>query len=136
MNEVQRPLPQPTQVTEGYWAAANEQRLVVQCCGDCGGHQFYPRPFCLQCGSEQVRWKDASGCGTIYTFTVNYRAPNAFMKARLPYVVAMVDLDEGVRMMANILNADPAEVAIGKRVKVVFEPVSDEIKLPQFELQR
>lgn len=136
MNEAQRPLPQPTQITEGYWAAANAERLVVQHCGDCSSHQFYPRPFCVQCGSEHVGWKDMSGYGTIYTFTVNHRAPNAFMKARLPYVVAMVELDEGVRMMANILNADPAEIAIGKRVRVVFEQASEEIKLPQFEVQR
>ncbi|EHP42068.1 hypothetical protein OR16_16637 [Cupriavidus basilensis OR16] len=77
-----------------------------------------------------------SGNGFIYTFTINHRAPNAFMKARLPYAVAIVELDEGVRLMANILNADPAEIGIGKRVKVVFEKVSEDMKLPQFELLR
>jgi uncharacterized OB-fold protein len=79
-------------------------------------------------------WTQVSGLGTIYTFTVNYRAPAPFFKTRLPYVVAIVGLDEGPRLMANILGAAPQDVAIGKRVKVVFEKGSDEITLPQFEL--
>ncbi|SAL14742.1 hypothetical protein AWB68_00282 [Caballeronia choica] len=134
MTEVQRPLPQPTQLTEPYWNAANEERLVVQCCRACGQRQFFPRPFCLACESDQIDWHEVSGRGTVYTFTINHRAPNAAMKERLPYAVALVDLDEGVRMMANIVNSDFAAIAIGKRVKVVFEKVSDQIKLPQFEL--
>jgi len=134
MSESLRPLPQPTSLTEPYWRAAHEGRLVVQGCTACGHRQFYPRPFCLHCESEDVAWQEVSGNGTLYTFTVNYRAPNAFMKTRLPYVVAMVELDEGVRMMANILGADPADLAIGKRVRVAFEKVTDEITLPQFEL--
>jgi uncharacterized OB-fold protein len=134
MSELQRPLPQPTQLTEPYWMAACEGRLVVQCCEACGYRQFFPRPFCLTCESGQIDWQTVSGYGTVYTFTINYRAPNPFMKERLPYAVAVVDLDEGVRMMANIVNSDLAAIVIGKRVKVVFETVSDEIKLPQFEL--
>jgi len=134
MSEVQRPLPRPTEATEGYWRAAAESRLVVQGCRACGHRQFYPRNLCLQCQSGQIDWTEVSGLGKVYTFTVNHRAPNAYFKARLPYVVAVVELDEGSRVMANILNAAPEAVGIGKRVRVVFEKVSDEITLPQFEL--
>ncbi len=136
MVDAHRPLPQPTELTQPYWSAANENRLVMQCCDACGRWQCYPRPFCVHCESDRIRWKDVSGRGTIYTFTINYRAPNPFMKARLPYVVAVVELDEGVRMMANIVNADLADVAIGKRVRVAFERVTEDIALPQFELER
>ncbi|SPA34267.1 conserved hypothetical protein [Cupriavidus taiwanensis] len=134
MSEAQRPLPRPTEITAGYWQAAAQGRLVVQGCRACGHRQFYPRTLCVACGSDQVEWAEVSAFGSIYTFTVNHRAPNAFMKARLPYVVAIVELDEGVRMMANIINAPPEAVAIGKRVRVVFEKASEDVSLPQFEL--
>jgi uncharacterized OB-fold protein len=134
MSEVNRPVPQPTQLTEPYWNAANDERLVVQCCRACAHRQFFPRPFCLKCESDQIDWQEVSGRGTVYTFTINYRAPNAAMKERLPYAVALIDLEEGVRMMANIVNSDFADIAIGSAVKVVFEKISDHITLPQFEL--
>lgn len=134
MSDIQRTLPQPTQITEGYWQAANEGRLAVQCCQDCGKHQFPPRPFCLSCESDKVDWRDVSGEGVIYTYTINYRSSDAYLKKRLPYAVVVVNLDEGVRMMANLFNADPSEIAIGKRVRVVFERASETIQLPQFEL--
>jgi len=134
MSEAQRPLPRATEATEGYWRAAAEGRLVVQTCRACGHRQFYPRTLCLRCESDQVDWADVSGFGAVYTFTINHRAPNAFMKARLPYAVAIIELDEGVRLMANILNTAPERIAIGKRVRVVFEKASDEVTLPQFEL--
>lgn len=133
MSEVQRPLPQPTEITEAYWKAVNEERLLVQCCQACGHRQFFPRPFCLACESDQVDWKEVSGNGSIYTYTINHRAPSAF-KTRVPYAVAIVELDEGVRMMANILHADLGAIGIGKRVKVTFEAVAQDMKLPQFEL--
>ncbi|MGH8786417.1 MAG: Zn-ribbon domain-containing OB-fold protein [Cupriavidus necator] len=134
MSEAQRPLPRPTEITEGYWHAAAQGRLVVQGCRACGHRQFYPRTLCLACESDQVDWTEVCGLGSIYTFTINHRAPNTFMKARVPYAVAIVELDEGVRMMANILNASPEAIAIGKRVRVVFEKASDDVSLPQFEM--
>ena len=106
----------------------------MQHCGACGQWQFYPRPFCIHCEAEALHWRAVSGLGRIYTYTVNHRAPNAFMKARLPYVVAIVELDEGPRLMANIQGEGALDAAIGKRVKVLFEPVSDELALPQFAL--
>ena len=131
---VQRPLPVPTDLTRPYWEAAKHGELRIQHCKACDHWQFYPRPFCLNCESDDLQWQQTSGLGSIYTFTVNHRALNPFMKTRLPYVVAIVQLDEGPRLMANVLDAKPGEVAIGTRVQVRFEPVSEDITLPQFAL--
>jgi uncharacterized OB-fold protein len=106
----------------------------MQHCGACGRWQFYPRPFCIHCEAGALQWRAVSGLGRIYTYTVNHRAPNAFMKARLPYVVAIVELDEGPRLMANVLGNAVDQAGIGKRVKVTFEAVSEEVALPQFVL--
>lgn len=129
-----RPLPQPTTETAAYWAAAKDQRLVIQRCTDCGACQFYPRAFCVSCLSDKTQWIDAGGQGHIYTFTISRIAPSPAFESRLPYVVALIDLDEGVRMLANILDADLARVAIGARVSVCFESVSESCTLPQFTL--
>lgn len=134
MNTPQRVLPVPTDITRAYWEGAAAGKLLIQHCQDCGHHQFFPRPFCLACMSGELAWKATSGKGTIYTFTVNHRPAHASLAERVPYVVAMIDLDEGVRMMANLLDAPPAKLAIGKRVRVVFETLSDTITLPQFVL--
>ncbi|RKJ99261.1 Zn-ribbon domain-containing OB-fold protein [Alicycliphilus denitrificans] len=129
-----RPLPQPTDLTRPYWQAAARGELHMQHCGACGRWQFYPRPFCIHCEADALQWRAVSGLGRIYTYTVNHRAPNAFMKARLPYVVAIVELDEGPRLMANVLGNAVDQAGIGKRVKVTFEAVSEEVALPQFVL--
>ena len=113
---VQRPFPLPTDLTRPYWEAAKQGELRIQHCKACDHWQFYPRPFCLNCESEDVQWQATSGLGSIYTFTVNHRAPNPFMKARLPYVVAIVQLDEGPRLMAHAVPG----MRIGERVRAGF----------------
>lgn len=130
----QRPLPVPIDETRHYWESARAGRLVVQKCNGCGALQFYPRAYCMSCMEESVGWIEASGKGTIYTYTINHRAANDAMKDRTPYAVAAVDLDEGVRMIANIVDCDLGDVRCGARVRVVFEKLSDEITLPQFTL--
>ena len=129
-----RPLPQPTDITRPYWGAAADHRLVIQKCKACGSRQFYPRLLCTTCMSDDIDWVESSGKGKVYTYTVNHRAPNAFMKARLPYVVAAIDLDDGVRMMANIIDSPIEPAKIGARVKVVFEDTGEGVTLPQFTL--
>ncbi|MEO8281569.1 MAG: OB-fold domain-containing protein, partial [Ideonella sp.] len=85
------------------------------------------------CMAEGLEWETSSGIGSIYTFTVNHRAANAHMADKVPYVVAVVQLDEGFRLMANIVDADPQSVRIGDRVKVRFLALDETISLPQFE---
>ena len=129
-----RPLPQPTTETAGYWAAAQARRLVIQRCTRCSHVQFYPRAFCLSCLCDGLEWIDAAGQGRIYSYTVCRIAPSPAFESQLPYVVALIDLDEGVRLLANILDTDLASIAIGARVGVCFEPVSESCTLPQFTL--
>ncbi len=130
-----RPLPQPTPETQSYWDAAREGRLLIQRCKGCGKHQFYPRAFCVRCLSEDVDFVQARGEGTIYTYTINHRAANEAMQTSLPYAVAVVELAEGVRLMANIVESDLAAIRIGAAVEVNFERVGESISLPQFRLK-
>ena len=124
-------LPRPDADSRPFWKAAAEGRLLVQYCSSCGTPRFYPRLLCPSCHSDEHRWEQAAGTGTVYTFSVVRRAPSPAFAADVPYVVALIDLDEGVRMMANVV-ADPAEVAIGDRVRVRFRPGTDDVAVPEF----
>ena len=132
MAEYNRPLPIPDGDTKPYWDAAKEHRLVVQRCQDCAAAIFYPRAVCPHCMSDRIDWIDATGRGTIYSYTVVHRAPPGFADSA-PYVVALIDLEEGVRMMTNVVDA-PAAVRVGAAVEVTFDDVTDEITLPKFRL--
>lgn len=127
-----RPAPNPTRTTAPYWELARRSKLVIQQCGYCHRYQFYPRPFCISCLSDKVEWVESNGTGAIYTFTVVHRAPNEYFSGKTPYVVAAVDLDEGVRLVTNIVNFSAQNVRCGARVRVVFEEITGEISLPQF----
>jgi len=133
MTDANRPLPTATEASRPYWDATAQGRLLVQRCADCHKTQSIPRLFCRHCMSENLQWDDSKGLGTIYTFTINYRAANEHMADKLPYVVAVVELDEGTRMMANIVNIDPQVLRIGDRVRVRFLPLTQALSLPQFE---
>ena len=121
-----RPAPEITAHAAPFWKAAREGRLVIQQCPVCGHRQHYPRPWCTNCLHEDVEFVDASGEGTIYTFTVIRRSPNPAFEARVPYVLAFVDLDEGVRLVTNVVDCDPESVRIGQRVRARFESIDDE----------
>lgn len=127
------PLPEPRADADAaaYWTAAAEGRLVFRRCADCGRAHFPPRRLCPSCWSERLEWAEACGRGTVYTCTVMRRAPAPAFAARVPYVVALVDLDEGPRVMANVVGEGALAVAIGDRVEVCFEP-RGEARVPQF----
>ncbi|MEE3853015.1 Zn-ribbon domain-containing OB-fold protein [Gordonia sp. LSe1-13] len=129
-----RVLPRPDADSRPYWAAAAEGQLVLQFCVDCDRPRFYPRHLCPHCHSDEHRWEQASGRGTVYSYSVVHRAPSAAFAGSAPYIVALIDLDEGVRMMSNIL-ADPSGVAIGARVAVSFRHESAEVGIPEFVLE-
>ena len=119
--------------SEPFWDAARDDRLVLQKCGACGTLRFFPRYLCTECGSDRVTWVEASGRGTVHSFTVVHRAAFPAFQERTPYVVALIDLEDGPRMMTNILGDDALEVAIGDAVEVCFEPRGDAgAKVPQF----
>jgi uncharacterized OB-fold protein len=133
MVDYQKPLPVPDGDTRPYWDAAKRHELTIQRCTECGRHIFYPRSICPYCISSAIEWVHTSGRGTIYSYTVVHRAPAQFV-GDVPYVVALIDLEEGVRMMSNIPGALPPDVHIGANVEVMFDDVTAEITLPKFRL--
>jgi uncharacterized protein len=133
MAEYSGPIPVPTPETRPFWAAARRHELSLQRCRACGAHVFYPRAACPHCLGADLEWKRVSGRGRLHTFTVVHRGQKGFPLGP-PYVIAIVELDEGPRMMTNLIGieADPAKLTIGMPVEVVFEDVSAEIALPRF----
>lgn len=109
-----------------YFEAAAENKLLIKQCGDCGEYHFYPRALCPFCFSDRTEWVEASGQGTIYTYSVTRRA------GPVAYAIAFVTLDEGVVMMTNIVDCDLDAVLIGQRVKAVFKPTENGQAVPCF----
>ena len=128
----ERPLPAIDDESRPYWEAAREHRLVVQRCGACGKHVFYARALCPHCHAEGLEWVEASGRGTVHSFTVARRPAGPWFADRVPYVVALVDLDEGVRMLGS-LRVEPDAARVGQRVRVGFEAASDDVTLPVWD---
>ena len=129
--EWQRPLPVLDEVNGPYWAAAAEGRLLIQECAECGHRQFYPRALCTQCGGEPG-WLECSGRGTVHTFTVVRQMGMRPFRDQLPYVVAMIELEEGPRMMGNVTGCDPGSVRIGLPVEAYFVRAEDEVGVPMW----
>lgn len=127
-----KPLPIVDPESAPYWTGLKERRLILKRCRDCGRHHFYPRALCPHCHSDALEWADARGTGSVYSYTVARRPAGPAFKADAPYVVAVVELDEGARMMTNIVTDDVESVRIGQRVAVHFEAVTEEVTLPKF----
>jgi len=124
------PLPQPTPFTATFWDACQREVLEVSICSDCD-HKFLPGgPVCPRCWSKTPGSQPAAGFGEVFSFVVYHRTYHPAIPA--PYTVAIITLDEGVRLVSNIVNCDADDIRIGMRVKVVFEEESG-FKLPRFE---
>lgn len=132
-----RPLPKPTPDSEEFWAGARRGELRIQRCLSCGKAYFYPRPFCPHCSSKDVEWFTASGRGRLYSYVIVHRAAPGF-KDYTPYAIAVVELDEGPRMMTNITGVEitPENLPVDLPVEVSWERQSDEITLPLFRPMR
>ncbi|MGH9028335.1 MAG: Zn-ribbon domain-containing OB-fold protein [Acidimicrobiales bacterium] len=126
-----RPAPVPDPDSAEYWSAAHDGRLVLQRCEACGAYQLYPRDHCISCGGA-VSWVEASGRGSVYSFTIIRQNYSRAFRDMIPYVVALVDLEEGPRLMTNIVECDPADVTIGMPVHATFEQVSEETGIALF----
>ncbi|MEM5274444.1 Zn-ribbon domain-containing OB-fold protein [Cupriavidus taiwanensis] len=132
---MQAALPKPVANADSqvYWDAARARRLVIRRCKACGEFHFMPRYLCPSCWSDELEWIDAAGTGRVHSFSVIRRASDPAFAARVPYVIALIELDEGPRMMANILGDDALAVGVGDAVKVTFEDRGDGALIPQFE---
>ena len=132
MSEYKKPLPVLQPWSEPFWEGTRAHKLLIQECQACGVKIFYPRKACPECWSSELGWSAASGRGKVFSHTVTLGGVEAKFADDLPYVLAMVDLEEGIRMMGNVVECDPEEVSIGMEVEVVFQQVTDEITLPQW----
>jgi uncharacterized OB-fold protein len=129
-----KPIPYPNAETEVFWEKANQDELWIQRCRSCGKPYFYPRFFCPNCFSKDVEWFQASGKGKLHTYMINHRPPPSF-EAEAPYAIAVVELDEGVRMMTNIhgIENTPENLVLDMPLEVVFEEVAPGRKVPYWQ---
>ncbi len=123
--------PPISEVAEPFWDATRERRLLLQWCTACERPVWYPREVCPGCLGSTLEWRESEGLGAVYACTVEHKAQTRALEA--PYVVALVELHEGVRLLSNIVGCPPDQVAVGDRVRVIWEPLSDGRRLPLFE---
>lgn len=125
-----RPLPRPTELSAPFWDGCRDGKLRVQQCRRCQTLTFVPRPVCPGCQGTDLGWLDSAGTGSVYSHTTVHRAPSPAFAA--PYVVAIIEMDEGWHLLSNIVGPDAGDVSIGDRVQVDFVAESDDVTLPVF----
>jgi len=126
------PLPVPTGFSAPFWDAARQRKLVIQYCPESGKYQHYPRPVSIYTGKRNLEWREVTGKGFVYALTVTRRGPPAF-RGQEPYLVATVELDEGVRLLTHVVNCKIEDARIGMRVRVCWRVLNDEFAFPVFE---
>lgn len=129
--EYKKPLPYIHKETKTYWDGARSHEFLLRKCRACGKFHFYPRDFCPSCFSFDVEWVKASGRGCVYSVTICHRPAHHFEKD-VPYNLVIVELEEGPRMMTNIVDCANEDIAIGMPVEVFFDDVTPEVTLPKF----
>ncbi len=127
-----KPLPRVDEESKGFWEACRRHELYIQRCRACGRRRHYPRALCPFCLSSDTEWMRCTGRGTVYTFTVTHQNQAPGFRESVPYVMAYVELEEGVRLLTNIVDCPVETVRIGMPVEVVFEDVGDDLALPRF----
>jgi len=125
-----KPVPEPTHESKPYWDGLRGGRLLLQKCGQCGKIRHYPRPVCDACYSFEVDWIEASGRGTVHSWTITHHAFNPGFKLELPYILVTIDLDEGVRMQVPLRGAKEADVRLGLPVRIIFEQAKPDLVTP------
>lgn len=134
MNDYMKPLPLITSVSKVFYDACKTGRLLYQQCQVCNELVFFPKTLCPGCLGSDLTWKESAGTGSIFSFTITQaHAPSEFASAT-PYVLAIIKMDEGFKLMSNIVDCDPDDLRCDMRVRVTFEAVTPEITLPKFRL--
>jgi uncharacterized OB-fold protein len=128
-----KPIPRLDEESKPFWEACARHELYVQRCRRCSKIFYYPRAVCPEDLSPDLEWVRCSGRGKVYTFTVTYQNQSAGFRENLPYVMAYVELEEGVRLLTNIVGCKPEEVRIDMQVEVTFEDASPDISIPLFK---
>jgi uncharacterized OB-fold protein len=128
-----KPLPLAIPVTAPFWQGLREGRIRLQRCGACDGWVFYPRSRCCHCLADALTWHDASGRATLYTFTIARQPTSPHFANEVPQRLAVVELEEGVRVSSTLVNVEDADIRVGMALKPVFDTVTDEVTLLRFE---
>jgi uncharacterized OB-fold protein len=126
-------VPQPDALTRPYWDGVARRELRLQTCLACAHAWHPPLPICPRCHSERIEWRPVAGGGTVYSFTVAHHAVHPAVVGKVPYLVALVTLDEGPRVVSGLPGVPFADVRIGMRVRLRFEEIAPGVVLPQFE---
>lgn len=126
-----KPLPTPTPISKPYWTAAREHRLSLQRC-DRGHVFYYPRSHCPECLSRDLEWIDCSGKGTLYTYTIARRPTGPGFEDDVPFIIAVVAIEEGPHITSNLVECPISDIHIGMPVQAAFEDVTDEVTLVKF----
>jgi uncharacterized OB-fold protein len=127
-----KPMPAPTAVSAPYWSAIDSGQLRLQQCQSCSGWTFPPSTRCRHCATRDLQWRPTAGTGELLTWSVVHQAPFPSFQGEVPYIVAVVRLDEGPQLMGNLLGVGAEDLAIGRRVRVVFEERLPGRQVPQF----
>ena len=129
-----QPLPQITDQTRPFWSAAKRRKLVMQKCSRCGTLNFYPKPWCIECGNRGLDWVEVKPYGTVYSLTVAYAVMMNYpdWKDDLPVLMCIIDLDDGARMYGQLTDCAPDKAHIGMRVEAHFVDISEEAAIPKF----
>ncbi len=131
MAELPRPIPEPE--NQPFWDAVRDGELRVQRCSACGTLRHPPRPMCANCQSLEVEWMLLSGAGSVFSYIVSHQAVHPALVDRVPFATVMVELDEGPRMVSNLVDVEPDDITIGLRVRLAPFRLDDDIALPLFE---
>lgn len=130
-----KPTPNPeNRLDEEFWSHCADERLCFQVCGSCGRWRHLPRLFCAGCGSADWSWNEASGRGQLYSWTVTHQPSLPQFLPDVPYVVAVIELEEGVRMVSHLRGTDPEQLELGLPVTLEFDRVNDDVALPIFRV--
>jgi len=130
--EMVKPLPKPSKWSQPFWDNSKEGKLTLKKCKDCGHIDHPPYMYCTNCHGDDSEWIEASGKGVLVAYAINsYMVPFPFWDD-MPYVVAMIDLEEGVRMISNVVECDQDNLENGMDLEVVFDKVSDDFTLPKW----
>jgi uncharacterized OB-fold protein len=132
MSEVAKPEPRPAPESIPYWEAAKQHRLALPQCTACDQHWFPPSRTCPHCLSSEVKWSDVSGRGKVFSFVIYDRVYHPAFEAEVPYVVALIELEEGPRLLSNIVGVAPTDVKCEMKVKVVFDDMPGGVSIPKF----
>jgi uncharacterized OB-fold protein len=132
-NAYGKPLPVPDPDSQLFWQGCKRHKLLLQRCADCGRYRYPPAPVCAHCRSRAAEWREASGRGRVYSWiVVHHPVPREVYAAEVPYVVALIELEEGVRIASNVVGCAADAVAADMPVSVTFEDVNETISLPKF----